>query len=633
MIRAENGVLLVECAAEMPPLPPRGATLYMDFETSSGDPRLDSLNPWHHCAVAGAGIAYDDSPVWFVHVSKVGKDALAAWVRGALERVSVWENQNVKYDAQVAGCDLGVLVPLHVELRCTLTHAKVFDSDRLYSGGYGLDAVAKVWLHEDIDRWGEAMHPYLHRNKDYGAVPWDILGAYGGQDVATNRRLATYLTANTPEDVSEVMRVERGMTRVLYDMERRGMRVDPTELAIAEMSTITRMLKLEEELNQLVGRSFRPHVGADCFEVLCVQYGLPVLGWTEKNEPSFDKHAMAAYSAHPLAPQPVVQRIAAYRKLNTLLTFFVTKFQELHIDGLLHSDYNQLVRTGRLSCKNPNSQQNPKYAKELLHPREGHAFISIDYSQIEFRYIVHYIQDAACIAAYNENPDTDFHAWVAEMVGISRKPAKTMNFMMGYGAGKKKTIKVVSANGEVVGDVLSQVADLPEHERKAAFDRLCERKALSVFDRYHATLPGLRITSRKAASIAAARGFVRTMLGRRRHLPTTHAHLAFNSLCQGSAADLQKERTVAVAEMLRGTDIHLVGLVHDESLFEAPIEIAEDPRTQRDLIAVMEDPARPLRVPVRCTIGTSRENWREAGDGAPLVYDRTSATNLLHCRK
>ena len=75
----------------------------------------------------------------------------------------------------------------------------------------------------------------------------------------------------------------------------------------------------------------------------------------------------------------------------------------------MHPDYNQTVRTGRMSCRRPNAQQLSKEAKELILPFDNQHFVSFDESQVEFRLIVHYIQDSKAIEAFNENPDTDFH--------------------------------------------------------------------------------------------------------------------------------------------------------------------------------------------------------------------------------
>jgi len=281
-----------------------------------------------------------------------------------------------------------------------------------------------------------------------------------------------------------------------------------------------------------------------------------------------------------------------------------------------------------LASSNPNLQNIPTRTELGRKVRRGFVadvdkvLLAIDYSQIEFRIIVHYIQDRDCIAAYKQDRRTDFHTWVAEMCEIPRKPAKTMNFMMGYGGGKKKCVDTLAANKHVVGDLMERVdtlvksGEIKDTRKMNVFRTLCKRKGEQIYERYHETLPGLKRVSRMAASKAYSRGYVYNLYGRHRHLPKSHCHIAFNTLCQSSAADLMKERTVAASEMCKGTPIKLIANVHDEILFEAPIEIANDPRVIRDLVALMEGPSIELRVPICVDVGVAKTNWADASESA-----------------
>lgn len=623
----ENGGMLVETVDELPKL--AGAKkLYADFETSSRDPKLKSTNPWWNCWVAGVGVSTDATPgkAWYVptghaYGTNLPQEAVIDWWLELLETCGMWVNHNVKYDAHVSTNCWGILPEL--PLRCTLTRAKIIDSDRLQ---FGLDFLSSDWLKTSIIGYYDALQPYLNGNKDYGQVPADIMGAYCCQDVLTNKQIDKYIDGNLPEQCNFIAGIEEKITTVLFEMERVGLPVKVNKLRVKELQIYTEMFKLDEELTAIVGRSFRPHVGDDVFDVLCNQYGLPVLAWGDELEngtrnPSFDKHAMAQYEAHPYAPKDVVKKIGRYRKLDTLKNFFVKKYQELAIDGRLHSSYNQMVRTGRLSGKDPNPQQLSGEAKELIECEDGMSMLSIDYSQIEFRFIVHYIQDPRCVKAYNENPDTDFHEWVAEMIGIHRKPAKTINFLMAFGGGKEKLLAGLESNMELVGNIKTYVDKLIEEGKVEkskeieVFKMLARRKAEDTYNTYHSSLPSLKRTSRDVARVAKMRGYVFNIAGRRRHLPETRAHIAFNTINQGGAADLMKERTVAAQEACRGTPIDIIASVHDETLFYGPTEIIRDPRTVRDLVNILEHPLIPLRVPIRCAYGISEKNWKEACKG------------------
>lgn len=110
-----------------------------------------------------------------------------------------------------------------------------------------------------------------------------------------------------------------------------------------------------------------------------------------------------------------------------------------------------------MSCKRPNAQQLSKAAKKLIWPDEGMELLSCDYSQVEFRIIVHILRDPECIAAYAKDPDTDFHSWVAEMCHIARDPAKNVNFAIGYGASKRKVTTMLAGNMDLMGELGGEV--------------------------------------------------------------------------------------------------------------------------------------------------------------------------------
>jgi DNA polymerase-1 len=580
-------------------------TLYLDFETTSGDPQTAALNPWHKCGILGFAYTYDDCPnAWYVPLAhKYGINEHENFGRGILKaliaRAETWCNHNVKFDAHVFINNIAPL-PNDLKLRCTIVAAKLYNSDMQYSGGYGLDNLALRWLQKDIRPLEQAFRPYLYRNKDYAEIPSDIMTPYAIADVQTARELDKYLLADMPAEVLPVWETEQRLTKVLLDVEQRGLHVNNSELRLAEFKARARMGILEQRTHETTGVAMRLHTNADCFDVLCTKYGLPVLGWTDAGEPSFDKHAIAKYAAHADAQeQPikgVVADIAEYRKHATSLTHFIEPYRALNVNGVLHSSYNQLVRTGRLSCKMPNSQQLDEATKYLVHPRAGYGFLSVDLSQIEFRFICHYIGNKEAIRAYNENPDTDFHTLMSQRCNIGRRPAKTVNFGMGFGMGKKKLIASLLAYGSAA-------------------------EAEKIYDTYHESLPELKPASYKAAAAVRKRGYVKNLFGRRRHLPVEYAHIAFNSAVQSSAADLLKSRTVAIAEAIKGLDIHIVASVHDETLFEIPLELLECPTTARALVRLVETvpDGIALSVPIRSAAGTSGESWGATHEKAKML--------------
>jgi len=646
MVNLSPNKILIERASELPDMS-KARELFVDFETTSFVDGDKALNPYKGHRIAGVCATRDDDPTaYYVPLRhrdeqwNIDVDAGLRWLRDAITTCEDWVNHNVKFDAHFAAVEgfefQGRLVD-------TLTAAKVLDSDRLYKGGYGLDKLSAAWLDDDISDYEKELKQFLagvklSRNKkaqDYGLIPADVMCAYGCQDVLTTRELYRYVQRRMPEECQSVWGTEIKLTPVLYDIEREGLHVDRQMLELVEFKTVAKLARIEEKLQGLIGTPANPASSDDCFDVLCNHYGLPVLSRTDKGEPSFDKDSLVQYSNHPDVVSDdkrvhVVKLIQTYRKSNTVLSFFIKPYLEHEVDGVMHPDYNQAVRSGRLSCKRPNAQQLSAEAKRLVLPHAGEAFLSCDYSQIEFRLIVHYIKDIAAIRAYNDDPNTDFHTWVAEMCGIPRRPAKNVNFAIGYGAGKTRVTSMLAGVMELMTDVVERMdrmiedGEVEPSKRAQLFASLCLERATKVYHSYHGALPGLRPTSRRAASRIRQRGYVKNAYGRHLHLIEKAAHIAFNRLIQSCAADVMKERTVAVAPRYNA-DVRALGLricasVHDETLFVGDREVTRAPETVKLITETLEDVQAEFRVPIKTSAGWSDQDWKTAsGDEGSLL--------------
>lgn len=635
--------------------------LFLDHETNSFDRTRGGNNPWIGDRIAGSAITWDDHPfAYYVPVRhtqanwNIPLDHFLEWHQKVVTRCKIWSNHNVRFDAHFSTADGAEFTG---ELFDTLNGMKMIDSDRGFGkGGYRLDALSSDVLDEDIDEHDQQVQAFLAnmrpKSKNYADVPADIMGKYAGQDVLTSRKLKKYILEKVAEftavqpSFAKIWEIENKLVPVLYDMEKRGLCVNKQELQIKEFVLTTELLRLEEELHGETGMAVNPANSADCYELLINRFGLPILAWTDDkrtdadHNPSFDKDALKSYLRHPLVLENerytnVIKKMLHYRQRYTLNNVFVKPFQNHMRDGLLHPQYNQLVRTGRMSCKQPNAQQQTDESKELIHPREGMAYLSADGSQIEFRLIASYANDPAIIAAYAENPDTDFHTWVAEMCGISRKPAKTVNFTIGYGGGKKKVVSQLSKDMELVGELMSSVdimiaeGKIERSQRTMAWDYLCQQRGEEVYKQYHDTLPGIRRITQIAMATCKKYGYVFNAMGRRRSLPDKVAWRAFNSITQGLASDLVKAGMVALSprycEWTRSRGIHLLINVHDELDFEGETEMMRDPTTVATIVTRLEKIPCSLRVPIRFDAKICVQSW-----GAPqkLELDRSLAQEI-----
>ena len=310
MIEYRNGGRLVEEAIELPVPNSSWSKMYLDLETSSGDPKIKAVNPWHNCYTLGIALTCDDwdkafyVPLQHHHGKNLDLTQVQRWVIDVFDHCDVWINHNVKFDVQVMFETFGVdwVKPVFD----TLTQAKLVNSDRF---SYALDGLAKDWLGFDISKYEEAMQPYLVKNKDYAAIPSDIMGEYACEDVFTARRLHKYIVERMPECSQDVSKIENETCKVLIDIERNGLKVNPTQLQVTEYQCLNSMTGIQQRLHDEVGFTFDPMSNGDCFDVICNKYGFPVLGYTDTGNPSFDKDTLKNYLALPEAPTGVIDQM------------------------------------------------------------------------------------------------------------------------------------------------------------------------------------------------------------------------------------------------------------------------------------------------------------------------------------
>jgi DNA polymerase-1 len=608
MIEFDNKGRLVQCQADLPAIPNNIDRLFADVETTSGDPRQKSTNPWKHCGLIGTAFTWDKEE----HAYFIPKEILQScdWLERVLSVTESWANHNIKYDCHVIANTYGEKVLAQIQrlrLICTLTLAKMLDSERLYKGGYGLEVLCEQWLGRDIMPFYNAIQPYLKGNKDYGVIPLPLLAEYACEDVIANRDLLNYIIRKLPKSCYGVKDIEIETTKTLLNIERRGFYIDFMELARAALAGKEQMLEIIQGFNEEFERPIEPHVPKDVELILLGLYKLPVLGRTKKGAPSFGQKTLKKYLTLPDAPRPFIEKALKYKKRHAFVTKFAVPVLNFANDGIVRAMYNQMVRTGRLSCTDPNAQAFELLAKGLIHPREGNAYIVADYSQVEYRDMAHYAKEKKIIDAYNENPDIDFHEWTAKEAGITRKLAKTLNFACGMGQGEKSTIEVMSSDEFVQKQVKAMEGNYLEN-----LTTYVRGVRSGYYERFPSILPTIRSLANQTKNI----GYCENIYGRRRHLMDYNRGMdesrkTFSTLCQGTAADLMKERMNALERELP-KELELIATVHDEVAIEGPIEMIEDPETHKLVARIMESPDVPIAVPYRISLGTSRTSWLEA---------------------
>ena len=282
-----------------------------------------------------------------------------------------------------------------------------------------------------------------------------------------------------------------------------------------------------------------------------LSYQLPL---TDANNPSLTDDVIDyILSAGGTTPRDstilgLVREIRWFKK--RINTYYESYLNRKDASGIIHPTMWQAgTRTGRFSYSDPNLQNMPKeedseepfVVRGCFKPRDGYSFISLDYSQMEYRMLADYANEKDVIRRVMEG--ADFHQVTADMFGVSRKQAKTINFACLYGAGVDK---------------LSTMLGTTKHE------------ASRLRDRYFMALPNVERLIDDVISTGRSRGFVQNWYGRKMYAQKEFCYALPNHLIQGGGADVVKLAMIEVEKELRGSDIHMVLQVHDQLVFEYP---------------------------------------------------------------
>ncbi len=397
--------------------------------------------------------------------------------------------------------------------------------------------------------------------------------------------------------------IERPLVVVLAEMERHGIRVDPDRLQEFAKELERQLDGLTREIWALAGEEFSIASPKQLAQILFEKLKLPPVRRT-KTGYSTDADVLTELAlGHPL-PAKVLE----HRMLAKLKGTYADALPQL-VDpatGRIHTTFNQLVAaTGRLSSQDPNLMNIPirtelgRRIRAAFIPAAGWRFVAADYSQIELRILAHLAEEPAIIEAFRRGEDIHtrtasevFRIPPEQVTPLQRTIAKSANYAILYG---------VSAFG------LSQAT------------RIDQREAQRYIDEYFRTHPRVREFIDRTLQEGRERGYVTTLLGRRRYLPDLRSQnpvarnaaerMAMNAPVQGTASDMIKIAMVRVHRALgeRGLRARMLLQVHDELLFEAPPE--EVPAVEalaRELMAT----ALPLRVPVVVDV-KSGADWSE----------------------
>jgi DNA polymerase-1 len=403
-------------------------------------------------------------------------------------------------------------------------------------------------------------------------VPLFKIVPYACQDADYAFRLESLLRTDlVASKLDELFfQVEMPLVRVLAEMELQGIKIDTTQLAEFSRHLAAKLADLQAEIYRLAGRPINIDSPKQLSNLLFEELKLPVVKRTATG-PSTDREVLEQLASRHELPALIIR----YREAAKLKSTYADALPLLVVPetGRVHTSFMQdVAATGRLSSKDPNLQNIPVRTEEGRHIRRAFIpgqpewlLVMADYSQIELRMLAHFCRDENLCQAFLDQQDIHtrvaaevFQVPLEQVSKEQRRRAKAINFGIIYGQ---------SAFG------LAKELEIGREEASAFID--------AYFGRYPRVLEFMEWTLKQARE----RGFVQTILGRRRPIegvrPTSHyksrnmpERIAINTVIQGSAADLIKLAMLRVASALRESDLQarLLLQIHDELVFETPPE-------------------------------------------------------------
>lgn len=569
------------------------------FDTETTD--LNAIN----AELVGVSFSWESHSAWFVSFPPDREEAihLLDLFRPVFEDInSLKIGQNLKYDIQV------------LKNYDIIVKGKVFDTMiahylLLPDQKHGLDFLAEAYLGYKNIQTEELIGKKGVKQGSMRDVPLEKLSDYACEDADITWQLYLILK----EDIKEIglqnlaTDIEFPLINVLCSMERAGIKLDGDFLDKYAGVLESELLELRNSIYELAGEEFNISSPKQLGEILFDKLKIV----TDAKKTKTKQYSTGEEVLIRLVDKhPVINRVLEFRTLKKLLSTYVEALPRMinTRTGLIHTSYNQAVAaTGRLSSNNPNLQNIPirqesgREIRKAFVPRTAeHIFFSADYSQIELRLMAHMSGDPLMQEAFRKGEDIHtataskiFNRPVEDIDREQRGKAKTANFGIIYG---------ISAFG------LSQRLNIPRKESK------------ELIDSYFTTYSRVKEYMEECIASAREKGYVETMLGRRRYLRDIQSRNAVvrgfaernavNAPIQGSAADIIKIAMIRIQNKLEksGKKSKMILQVHDELVFD--VYKPEMDELTEMVIKEMEG-AYELSVPLVVDHG-SGNNWLKA---------------------
>jgi len=555
--------------------------------------------------LVGMSFATQAGKAWYVPVPEKREDA-----NELVEKFkTIFSNPNIGKTGQNMKFDIAVLGNYGIEIKgptfdTMLAHYLIEPDMR-----HNMDLLAQTYLNYSPVSIENLIGKKGKAQTSMRSVPLEQIKEYAAEDADITFQLRTILEPKLKEtDTLKIFNeVEMPLVPVLAGIESAGVKLDSQALNDFSKELHTEIIKVQEEIWQLAGVDFNiaspKQLGEILFDRLKID-DKPKKTATKQYQTGEDVLQKLVHK------HPMVQLILDFRGLAKLKSTYVDTLPLLvsPVTGRIHTSYNQAVAaTGRLSSTNPNLQNIPiktergrEIRKAFVPRNEEYTLLSADYSQIELRIIASMSGDDAMKEAFRQG--LDIHtATAANIFGVAladvdkdmRRKAKSVNFGIVYG---------ISAFG------LSEQLGIPRKE------------AAEIIDQYFATFPGIKKYMDNTMASAREKGYVETLMGRRRIIRDINSangvmrgfaeRNAINAPIQGSAADMIKIAMINIYNEFtkRKLQSRMTMQVHDELVFDVyKPEVEQVKQIVGDLMRT----ALPLDVPVEVEMNTG-DNWLAA---------------------
>ena len=555
--------------------------------------------------LVGMAFSWNKNQGWYVPVPGNRENALAVVekFRNVLENEdSLIIGQNLKYDMQVMR-NYGIKFKGHV-FDTMIAHYLLQPEQK-----HNLDYLAEVYLDYRTIHTEELIGKKGSQQGNMRDVPIERLVDYACEDTDVTWQLYHILKDELKQNGfnSLAEKIEFPLISVLCAMEENGVMLDKEALRQFAIELQAALLELRDSIYELSGEEFNisspKQLGEILFDKLKISSDAKK---TKTKQYSTGEEVLVRLTDK----HPVVGKVLEFRSLKKLLSTYVEALPKMinPRTGFIHTSYNQAVAvTGRLSSNNPNLQNIPireekgrEIRKSFIPRRDENVLLSADYSQIELRLMAHMSQDPLMINAFQKGEDIHtataskiFEVPPEKVTKEQRGKAKTANFGIIYG---------ISAFG------LAQRMNIPRANAK------------QLIDSYFNTYARVRRYMDEMIQSGREKGYVETMLGRRRYLRDILSRNAvvrgfaernaINAPIQGSAADIIKIAMIRIQEILYKNKYRtkMILQVHDELVFD--VYKKELDEVKQMIIREMEN-AYSLSVPLLVDFGTGN-NWLEA---------------------